>query len=59
MIMDRDIDSVFRAMIRRCYDLKDNSYPFYGARGITVCGLWREHPEEYEQWAIACGYKKG
>lgn len=32
--------TVWRAMIVRCYDPKAQSYPWYGARGITVCPEW-------------------
>ena len=29
-------------MWRRCTTPKDPSYPYYGARGITVCDQWRD-----------------
>ena len=25
---------------QRCYDINDPAYPYYGARGITVCQRW-------------------
>jgi len=31
---------VWRAMIRRCTDPNDKSYPNYGGRGIAVCHRW-------------------
>ena len=31
----------WRTMINRCYDPKNENYPHYGARGITVCWRWR------------------
>lgn len=30
------------AMMQRCYNIKHESYPDYGGRGITVCDRWRE-----------------
>lgn len=30
------------SMIRRCYDKWDNSYRWYGAKGIQVCNRWRK-----------------
>lgn len=30
-----------RAMMRRCYDKNNISYPLYGARGVSVCDRWR------------------
>lgn len=31
----------WRAMMKRCFDPKCNSYEYYGGRGITVCLRWR------------------
>ncbi len=33
--------SIWSCMINRCYDVKNNRYYRYGARGITVCDRWR------------------
>jgi hypothetical protein len=32
----------WRQMIRRCYNLENESYHNYGGRGITVCDRWRD-----------------
>lgn len=29
-------------MKRRCYDKKQTKYPYYGAKGVTVCDMWRK-----------------
>jgi len=34
---------VWSGMISRCYNPKEQSYEFYGARGIRVCKRWREN----------------
>jgi hypothetical protein len=34
--------SSYRAMIRRCSDPADDSFRWYGGRGVTVCDPWRE-----------------
>lgn len=31
----------WRSMLRRCYNPKEDSYPEYGGRGITVCEAWK------------------
>jgi hypothetical protein len=31
----------YMAMLRRCFTEKDETYQWYGARGITVCAHWR------------------
>lgn len=33
---------VWSNMMRRCYDVKNKSYPRYGGRGITVCKEWHD-----------------
>jgi hypothetical protein len=35
-------NGVYHQMIQRCYNPKQSSYAYYGARGITVCDEWRE-----------------
>ena len=40
---------------RRCSDVKDKSYEYYGGRGITVCEEWLSYDNFYE-WAMANGY---
>lgn len=32
----------WRKMLGRCHDKKDNSYKYYGKRGIVVCDEWRK-----------------
>jgi len=34
--------SVWRDMMRRCYDPRVISYKWYGARGIKVCNEWHD-----------------
>ena len=46
-------------MIGRCYDEKNNSYRWYGARGITVCDEWRNDYAAFRDWAYANGYIEG
>lgn len=32
---------IYNAMLARCYNTRNEKYPIYGARGITVCDSWR------------------
>lgn len=41
--------SVYRAMLRRCYNEKAGNYHDYGGKGITVCQRWRESFENFLQ----------
>lgn len=31
---------IWKNMISRCYDIKDKSYIYYGAKGVSVCPRW-------------------
>lgn len=33
--------SIYRAMMKRCYNVNDKYYYIYGAKGVTVCSEWR------------------
>lgn len=46
------------AMIHRCKDRSNPSYPRYGGRGIYVCDEWQDY-ETFFQWAMCNGYKEG
>ena len=35
--------NTWRAMMRRCYNMRDKDYPHYGGAGITVCTEWHEY----------------
>lgn len=39
----------YRAMMSRCYRTKDQSYKYYGGRGIRVCDEWH-NIEAFEAW---------
>jgi hypothetical protein len=33
---------VWAGMIKRCYSVNSQDYPYYGGRGISVCQEWRD-----------------
>lgn len=37
----------YRAMLKRCYDTGNSSYPDYGGAGITICDAWRNSFEAF------------
>lgn len=39
----------YKAMMSRCYRPKDQSYKYYGGRGIRVCDEWH-NIEAFEAW---------
>ena len=46
---------IWSSMKKRCTNSKDEHYPNYGGRGITVCPEWMEF-EPFYNWAITHGY---
>ena len=50
---------VYDAMKQRCYNVNNKNYHNYGFRGITVCQEWLESYQNFENWAMKNGYKKG
>lgn len=41
----------WRLMLARCYDPKNNSFPDYGGRGVTVCDRWKTFENFVEDMA--------
>lgn len=50
------LKKIFRGMKVRCYNKKDRSYRWYGAKGIKICEEWLANPKLFENWALANGY---
>ena len=50
---------IWAAMKQRCYNEKCTAHKNYGARGITVCGEWRNDFQAFYDWAMANGYRAG
>lgn len=49
--------NVWRNMIQRCYNKESERYYTYGARGITVCGEWKNNFKAFAKWAVENGWK--
>lgn len=46
-------------LIHKCYCEKWPTYNIFGAKGITVCELWRNSAKDMYDWAIESGWKEG
>lgn len=53
------IHNVWMEMGNRCNNVNCKAYKDYGGRGIKVCDEWLSSFENFYEWAIANGYKKG
>lgn len=49
--------SILNGMKKRCYNTKNISYQYYGAKGIGICKEWLECNSNFYEWAINNGYK--
>ena len=45
--------------VAACYHEYDSRYHNHGAKGHTVCDLWRNGAKDFVKWAMDNGYKKG
>ena len=53
------IRKIYEKMIDRCYNEKDKSYKWYGAKGIKIYNEWLKNPKKFEEWALVNGYENG
>jgi hypothetical protein len=51
--------NVYQGMMERCYNKKHKSYKYYGGNGVTVCLQWRKSYQNFLNWALANGWKRG
>ena len=49
--------NVWNTIKQRCLNPNNNTYRWYGARGITICKEWADNYEVFEKWALETGYK--
>lgn len=58
-ISDHPLYRKLTIMKRRCYDIKNNRYNSYGAKGIKICEEWLKDIWTFIDWGIKTGWKKG
>lgn len=56
---NKKIKTIFYGMKNRCYNPKNKSYRFYGAKNIKICEEWLLNPKSFELWALENGYEEG
>ncbi len=49
---------MYRGMMNRCYNAKNQDYSTYGGSGVVVCKAWHEF-SKFQEWAIQSGYRHG
>lgn len=53
------IYDTWNRMMHRCYNINNQKYPRYGARGITICDEWKNSYDEFYKWSINNGFQLG
>lgn len=56
-MQDTRLYSIWKSMKNRCSNKKYHRYRDYGGRGIFVCEEWMESFENFNEWALANGYR--
>lgn len=55
----RHIRGAYHNMRNRCTNPNRPDWKYYGGRGITICEEWMHSMEDFINWALKSGYKKG
>lgn len=50
--------NIWCGIIKRCENKNEDSFKYYGGRGISICREWRESYQIFETWSISNGYTK-
>lgn len=50
------LHKIWDMMKTRCYNAKDNTYQYYGARGVIVCDEWKNNFKAFYDWSMMNGY---
>jgi len=53
------IKQKLKGMRVRCENVTDPAYKYWGAKGIEVCSLWKNHPEVFICWCLENDYFPG
>ncbi len=54
---NKRISHIYKGILTRCYNKNDESYRFYGQKGIRICNEWLNNPKSFEDWSLKNGYK--
>lgn len=54
---NKRICHIYKGILARCYNKNDESYRFYGQKGIKICEEWLNNPKSFEDWSLKNGYK--
>lgn len=55
------LSHILNSMKKRCYNINNQNYKYYGGRGIKICNEWLDEENgllNFYNWAINNGYKE-
>lgn len=58
-LRNHDLYKTWLNIKARCYNPKNNHYKYYGERGIKMCDEWKDNFDNFFNWAINNGWKRG
>ena len=50
--------NIWRGIKKRCYDKKNKSFKYYGAKNITISPIWKDNFKSFYDWAMDNGYQE-
>lgn len=51
------LNNIFKHMMSRCYNQKNQDYYLYGKKGIRICREWKNDRNKFFEWSINNGYQ--
>lgn len=48
---------LYQKVRSRCYNPNDTNFHLYGAKGVTMCTEWYDHPDVFIEWCLANGWE--
>jgi len=51
--------AIWQGIKLRCYNSNTENFKYYGKKNIKLCDEWKNNPENFIQWALDKGWKKG
>ena len=58
-VKNRSLFDTWKLILRRCFDVKDKNYKYYGLKGINICNEWKSDFLNFYNWALTNGWQKG
>lgn len=58
-LTNHPLRAIWKSMLHRCYNKNNKFYKNYGGKGVNVCDTWKNSLQEFYDWSIVNGWRKG